>query len=81
MAWIRTIEYGESDETLRREYDKAVRRAGRVFNIVKIMGLRPAHLQASMDLYLAVMHGPSSLTRARREMLAVVVSKANQCHY
>jgi AhpD family alkylhydroperoxidase len=27
------------------------------------------------------MHGPSPLSRAQREMLAVVVSRANDCHY
>ena len=32
-------------------------------------------------MYLAVMFGKSDLSRAQREMLAVVVSAANQCHY
>jgi AhpD family alkylhydroperoxidase len=27
------------------------------------------------------MHGPSELTRAQREMIAVVVSAENECHY
>jgi alkylhydroperoxidase family enzyme len=81
MAWIRVIDYEESDGALRQEYDQAIQRAGRVYNIVKIMGLRPPHLKASIDLYLAVMHAPSALSRAQREMLAVVVSAANQCHY
>ena len=81
MAWIRTIEPEAATGALRREYDKAVERAGRVFNIVGIMGLNPEHLRRSMDLYLSLMHGPSGLSRARREMLAVVVSVANDCHY
>jgi alkylhydroperoxidase family enzyme len=81
MAWIETIDYEASDGVLRREYDSAIRRAGRVYNIVKIMGLRPSQLKASIDLYIALMHGPSALSRAQREMLAVVVSAANQCHY
>lgn len=81
MAWIRTVDYEQADGALRVEYERAVARAGRVFNIVKIMGLQPAHLRASMGLYGALMHGPSGLSRAQREMLAVVVSKANACHY
>lgn len=81
MAWIRTIEVEQSEGALRREYELAIGRAGRVFNIVKIMGLQPRHLRASMGLYGAVMHGPSGLSRAQREMLAVVVSQANACHY
>ena len=81
MAWIRTIELDRASGALRQEYDKAVRRAGRLFNIVKIMGLRPDQLRASMDLYLRVMHAPAALTRTQCEMLAVVVSKTNRCHY
>jgi len=81
MAWIRTIEHNEAEGALREEYDKAVRRAGRVYNIVKIMGLRPSHLKASIDLYRSLMHEPSTLTRSQREMLAVVVSLVNRCHY
>ena len=34
-----------------------------------------------VGLYTAVMHGESPLTRGQREMLAVVVSRANECHY
>jgi len=81
VAWITTIEYDDSDGALRQEYDTAIKRAGRIYNIVKIMGLQPAHMRSSMNLYLSLMHGPSGLTRAQREMLAVVVSKANACHY
>jgi alkylhydroperoxidase family enzyme len=81
MAWIRTIEPAAATGALRREYDNAVDRAGRVFNIVKVMGLNAKHLRCSMDLYLSLMHGPSGLSRAQREMLALVVSAANRCHY
>lgn len=81
MAYIRTIEPDEAQGALKQEYDEAIRRAGRVYRIVQIMGLRPAHLKASMGLYKAVMHGAGALTRAQREMLAVVVSKVNHCHY
>ena len=81
MAWIRTIEPDAATGALRGEYDKAAGRAGRVFNILQIMGLNAEQLRCSVDLYLSLMHGPSGLSRARREMLAVVVSVANDCHY
>jgi uncharacterized peroxidase-related enzyme len=81
MAWIRTVEPGDATGELKTEYDKAVRRAGKVFNILKVQSLNPPLLRASMGLYLAAMHGPSGLTRAEREMLATVVSWANQCFY
>jgi len=81
MAWIKTIEPGEARGELQREYEKAVRRAGKVFNILKVQSLNAATLRASMDLYLATMHAPSGLARAERELLATVVSWANHCFY
>ena len=81
MAWIKTIDYEHSTGPLRLEYDKAIKRAGKIYNIVGIMGLRPMQMKASMDLYGAIMHGRAALSRAQREMLAVVVSQINRCHY
>ena len=34
-----------------------------------------------MGLYREIMFGRSELSRADREFLAVVVSRANDCHY
>lgn len=66
---------------MRELYDAALRRAGRVFHIVRAMSLSPPTLEASIDLYRAVMFAPAALQRARREMLAVVTSRVNRCHY
>ncbi|HZP02697.1 MAG TPA: carboxymuconolactone decarboxylase family protein [Terriglobia bacterium] len=81
MAWIRMIEPEEADDELKKEYEAAVKRAGKIFNILKIQSLNAATLKASMDLYLATMYGPSGLSRAEREMMATVVSWANHCFY
>lgn len=81
MAYLRLIDVDEATGELRVEYDEAIGRAGKVFNIVKAMCLRPAVLRRSMDLYKEIMFGPSDLARAERELLAVVVSRANDCHY
>jgi alkylhydroperoxidase family enzyme len=81
LAWIRTIPPGEASGLLKRVYDQAVRRAGQVANILRVMSLDPAVLEASMELYKRVMLGRSGLSRRQREMLAVVVSRANDCHY
>ena len=81
MAWIKMVKPEEVTGDLKIEYEKAVRRAGKVFNILKIQSLNPAALRASMELYLATMYGPSGLARAEREMLATVVSWANRCFY
>jgi uncharacterized peroxidase-related enzyme len=80
--WIRWVEDGEAAGPLGRLYEEARDRAGRVFNIVRIMSLRPPALQASMGLYQSLMHTSSArLGRAEREMIAVVVSRTNACHY
>jgi alkylhydroperoxidase family enzyme len=34
-----------------------------------------------MAFYESVMHAPGDLSRIRREMIAVVVSGLNRCHY
>jgi uncharacterized peroxidase-related enzyme len=81
VPYLRLIDEQEATGELRAEYDAAVGRAGKVFNIVKAMSLNPPVLGASMALYKAIMFGPSELSRAERELLAVVVSCANDCHY
>lgn len=81
MAWIKTISVSEATGQLRAQYDAALARAGRVWQIIRIKSLNVPALKHSMALYSAVMHGPSPLSRAQREMLAVVVSKTNDCHY
>ncbi len=82
MAWIKTIAPAEATGALRKLYDEALRRAGRVFGIVRMMSLSPPMLRSSMDLYRRTMLEASApLSRRRREMLAVVVSATNDCHY
>jgi alkylhydroperoxidase family enzyme len=81
MPHIRQIEVEEATGPLAKEYEAAIARAGKVFNIVKAMCLDPVVLNRSMALYKAIMFGPSELSRAERELLATVVSTANDCHY
>ncbi len=83
MAWIKTIAPSEATGPLKECYDRAVRRAGRVWNIVKIMSLEPEHIRTSIEgLYVQLMHRPTAgLSKAQREMIAVVVSRVNSCHY
>ena len=81
MAFIGIIETDQAEGDLKEVYNQAERRAGRVYNILKIMSRSPRVLKASMELYTATMFDPSELSRAQREMLAVVVSAANHCHY
>ena len=81
MPWIRQIPIDEATGLLKREFDRAIRRAGRIWNIVHIMSLNPRALKSSIEFYGAVMFGSSPLTRVHRELLATVVSAELDCHY
>lgn len=81
MAYIDLIDESQATGRLAEIYAAARKRAGRVFQILKVQSQNPDALQAMLDLYAATMKGESPLTRAQREMLAVVTSRANHCHY
>ena len=71
----------EAGPELAREYDKALKRAGRIWGVVAIQSHNPEALRDSIRLYSTLMFGESPLTRAEREMLAVVTSQVNECVY
>lgn len=80
--WIRWIRDEEATGRLASLYEAAHKRAGRVWNILRAMSLRPVALDNSLGLYQTLMHSPSKmLDRAAREAIAVVVSRLNHCHY
>ena len=81
MPFIELIPGSKATGLLRKLFDEAIERSGRVWHIVHIMSQNPQAMDASMGLYKVIMFGPSPLTRWQREMLAVVTSKANDCFY
>lgn len=81
MPYIHQFSDNDATGAVKRELDKARKRAGRVWNIVRIMTPNAETMRTSMSFYSAIMHSDSPLSRAQREMLAVVVSKVNACHY
>ena len=50
-------------------------------NIIQIHSVRPQTLRHHYDLYLELMRKRGPLSRIQREMIAVVVSAENHCHY
>ena len=81
MAYINLVPVDQATGTLRRLYDAALQRAGRVFQIVRTMSPNPPALEASIGFYAAIMKGPSGLSRRERELLATVTSRVNDCYY
>jgi len=50
-------------------------------NILRIHGVSPETMRHHYDLYRGLMYGRGPLSRMQREMIAVVVSVINECHY
>ncbi len=81
MPYIDIIPLKRATGLLKKQYEAALARAGRIWGIVSIMSLNPRAMKVSLDFYKTLMYGPSPLSRGRREMLAVVVSATNHCVY
>ncbi len=81
MAWIKTVPPAEASGELLEQYKRMRDPAGNVANILGVRSLNPSALRAHFDLYRTLLFGGSELSRAQREMIAVVVSKTNACHY
>lgn len=81
MLRIDTVSQDDAKGDLREIYDEIIRKRGKIADVLKIQSLHPTALKSHLDLYMAVMFAHSPLTRAQREMIAVVVSTQNGCHY
>lgn len=81
MAWIKVIAMSEAVGFLRELYQKYLEPAGVVDNIMMIHSLNPKSMKTHYELYAHLMRGRSDLSRAQREMIGVVVSTTNHCHY
>jgi len=55
--------------------------SGATDNILRIHSLHPAGMAAHWQLYRSVMGASRTLRKVDREMVALVVSCHNQCHY
>ncbi len=81
MAWIKIIKEDEATGRLKELYDKYTESWGGVDNILKIHSLNVKSIKGHFDLYAHLMRGRSDLSKTQREMIAVVASAANKCHY
>ena len=81
MAHIHYVSDQDAPPELKASYDRLRQGRGYVANILRIHGLNPTSLDAHFAYYKMVVLGPSPLSRAQREMIAVVVSSINECHY
>ena len=81
MPYIKVIQHEEAEGQLKEIYDELVRSRGKLAEVHKIQSLNPKSIVAHMDLYMKIMFGKSPIRRYQREMVAVIVSAANDCEY
>jgi uncharacterized peroxidase-related enzyme len=81
MPRIKVVDYASANGRLKEIYDELISKRGNLADVHTIQSLRPESIVKHMDLYLEIMFSHSELSRAQREMIAVVVSVANGCSY
>ncbi len=81
MPFIKVIQEKEAKGKLKEVYENLIKTRGKIAEVHKIQSLNPASIINHMDLYMTIMFGKSLLKRVQREMMAVIVSKANNCNY
>lgn len=82
MTWIdapHEDEWGPEFETLKPQVTDPVHE--RVDWIMRIHALDAGSLEAHNTLYRQAMKGTPTLRKVEREMIALVVSQVNECHY
>ncbi len=81
MAWIPMIPESEAEGELKDWYEILRDSWGGVDYIMKVHSINLPTLKGHYELYRSAMKGTPELSRRQREMIAVVVSTINQCHY
>lgn len=82
MAWIETVPDDEWDGELAELRPAVVDRDnGRVDHIMAVHSLNPRAMAAHQSLYASAMAGTATLRKVERELIALVVSLENHCHY
>ncbi len=81
-AWIETVSEADADDELGELYARVREPVSeQLDHVLMAHSLHPAGLRAHFDLYTAVMRATAGLRGADREMIALVVSQLNACHY
>ena len=82
VAWIRVRDAKEWRDELAPLRDAAIDpETDRVDNILLAHSLHPAGLAGHLGVYKSAMRGTRGLRKVDRELVALVVSQANDCHY
>src|SRR4026207_1850957 len=81
LTWLRVPAGADLPAEVTALYEAPREKLGFVPNVLRLYALRPSHLVRWNEHYEELMKGDSGLSKAEREMIAVVVSVANECRY
>ena len=81
ITWLQLPPPDEAPDDVKELWAKPLEKLGFVPNVLRAYSIRPGHLLLWNAFYDELLRGDSGLTKAQREMIAVVVSTANRCHY
>ena len=81
LTWLRVPDEDDLPAEVAALYEAPREKFGFVPNVLRLFALRPSHLLRWNEHYEELMKGDSGLSKAEREMIAVVVSVANECRY
>ncbi|MFW5994201.1 MAG: peroxidase-related enzyme [Halanaerobiaceae bacterium] len=82
MSFIKVTDEKNATGRLKEVYNELLGDEGdRISNLLKSQSINPEILESHLKLYKSIMLEQSGLTRKEREMIGVVVSAVNNCHY
>ena len=81
MFRINVVDESQAQGPVKEGYEALRAKMGLVPNVMKLFSLWPEALEANMQLFETLMLSSSELENATKEMIALTVSKLNQCHY
>ena len=82
MWWLRSIpDESTVPAEVARVWAKAREAMGFLPNVQRLYAFRPSRFLTWWAHYQDVMRGDSGLSRVEREMIAIAVSRENDCHY
>ena len=82
MSFLKMIDEESATGKLKEIYDELLGGEGdRLANLLKSQSLNPEILEKHLELYKSIMQEETGLSHQEREMIAVVVSAVNNCHY
>jgi uncharacterized peroxidase-related enzyme len=81
LAWLQVPGEADVPDEVRSLWERADEKLGFVPNVLRVWALRPEHMLRWRKYMDELLKGESGLSEAQREMIGVVVSSVNRCHY